>query len=155
MDSYRQGFRHGGVGEVNPFRNPVKDPLGDRDILCEGAVTPVFIAGHAEDPPLLAQVDLSSPAVPAVTAGNRGIECHTFTDFPCVHLVPELRDHTGGFVAHDDGGNSTAGGAVHSVDIASADAACLDVDKDVRRADPRFGDVAMLQVAISLQYQSF
>ena len=49
MHRDRDGFDHGGVLERQGLRQPVKDILGYRDVLGEGAIPAVIAAGYPQD----------------------------------------------------------------------------------------------------------
>ena len=53
-----------------------------------------------------------------------------------------------GFVAHHDGRPAASGGPVHAVDVAAADAAGLDADQHVARANLRLGEILQLELAV-------
>ena len=54
----------------------------------------------------------------------------------------------GGLVAHDDGRNAPAGGAVVAVNVAAADAAGGDADEDLVGAGAREGQVRDFEMVV-------
>jgi len=125
------GFGEGGVLEGEVVRDAVEDACGEGDFLGEAAVAAVVGAGYAEDFSIRAEVDVSCQAGGAFAAEFGGVEGDAIADVPAGDVVADGGDGSGGFVAHDDGGDAAAGEAVHAVDVAAADAAGAEVDEDL------------------------
>ncbi len=142
MQGDRYRLDHGGVFEGHAGGERVQNVLRDGDELGECAVLAVVGAGDAEHASVFAQVHCSAAARFALATENRGIESDPIADVRSGDFRTDFGYDAGRFVAHDDGWDASAAGAVVAVDIATADAAGGDADEDVGWADGgpiRFG----------------
>lgn len=149
------GFDHCGLCERDIVRETIEDSLRDGDVFCEGAVLAVFVAGDAEDAAVVTEVDVGATAEEAVATVDGGVESYSVTGFPLGDRVADLFDDAGGFVAHDYRGLTSTRAAVDAVDVAAADAACLDADQHFIIVDRRLGHVLVFKTVVFGQNEGF
>ena len=113
----------------------IDDPRRDRDVLSEGAVTPVIATRNTQHLAAIAKVHLSLATKPAAPAVDRRIKGHAFTGLQPLYLISQSFNSPCGFMAHDERRDAPAGAAVISVNVAPADAACPDPYQNVARPD--------------------
>src|SRR2546421_6299201 len=130
MDRDGDGFEHRGFGEGKIVRQTIKDSRGDGDEFGESSGAAIIAAGNAEDLATVAKIYVAATAVGTFAAVNGGIEGDAVSGREVFYGAADSGDDSGGFVAHDDGRDAAAGGAVVTVDIAAADAASGDADED-------------------------
>jgi len=150
-----EGFGHGGVGERDAVGQAIEDAGWNRDILGKSTVLAVFGAGDAEDAAVGAEIDEVGGAEGAIAARYCGIEGCAIADSPAGDIGAEAGDSTGGFVAHDDRGESPAGGAVCTVDVRAANAAGTDTYEHLARAWGGVGDVGVVEAAGGFEDEGF
>ncbi len=133
----------------------IEDAFGDSDVFGECAVAPVVPAGDADDLAVVAEVDFAAPAESARPAIDGGIEGDTVAGLELCYAGACRGDQAGSFMAHDDGWNAAAGGAVVAVDIAAADAAGGNADQDFAGTRFGLGEIGKFELQILFQEQGF
>ena len=139
------------IGGVYPSTEPeacIEEPGVDIAVVGEGEETIVEL-----DAALVAQVDLSATAETTPAAVDHRIECYAIAWLPTSHPAADLCNHAGRFVSHDHRGPAAARAPVHPVNVAAADAACLDVDKQVVRSKAGTGNVLDFEPVVCCQHQ--
>ncbi len=128
----RDGNRleHGCFGEGKLVWKSMNDAGGNGDILGKRAGATVVAAGNAEDLAMVAEVYMAAKAVFAGATVDSGVEGDAVTFGESGNVLAYGGDASGGFVAHYDGRNAPAGGAVVAVNIAAADATGGYLDQD-------------------------
>ena len=142
------GFEHRGFGERKIVWQAMHDAGRDDYVFGECAGAAVVAAGDAEDLAIVAEIDVAAAAVGAFAAEDGGVEGDALADFEGGDAGAESGDEAGGFVAHHEWGNTTAGGPVEAVDVAAADAAGGDLDEDFVGGGRGFGSVGDFEVVV-------
>jgi hypothetical protein len=151
MEGNGYGLHHRGMVEGHAFGESIENSLRNGNVFGVGSMLPIVRAGYSEYAALIAEVDVSASAEPAFSAVDGRIEGDPLADFPIEHSRPDPIDHPGPFVPHDDRRNAATGTAIHPVDIAPADSAGVDADKDFVIGDGRNGDVDELKLVVGMQ----
>ena len=127
----RDGKRlhQGRVLEGQAFREAVEDAFRHGDEFRKCAVLPVILAGDAQHSPVIAEVDLATPAVITDAAVDGGVERDPVARVPVLHRGADLVDDPGRLVPHDDGRPTSPGAAIHPMHVAAADANGFDRDE--------------------------
>jgi len=149
------GLEHGCFGEGKLVWKAMNDAGGNDDILGKCAGAAVVAAGNAEDLAMIAEIYVAAKAVLASAAIDGGVEGDAVAFGESGDVLACGGDAPGGFVAHYDGGNAAAGGAVVAVDIAAADAARGDLDQDFIGQWRGLGEIGDFQVLVFGEEKSF
>ena len=142
------GLEHCGFGERKVFGQAMDDARGDDDVFGESAGAAVVAAGDAEDLPVVAEIDVTATAVGASAAEDGGVEGDALADFECGDGGAESGNEPGGFVSHDEWGDSAASATVEAVDVAAADAASGGLNEDFVGGGRWFGSVGDFEVIV-------
>jgi hypothetical protein len=148
VESDGYGFEHGGVGEREGVGQVVGDAGGDGEVLGEGAGAAELGAGDSDDLAVVAEVDLACAAEGAGSAEDGGVEGDTVAGGEGGDGGADGGDGSGGFVAHDDGWDAPAGGAVEAVNVGAADAAGGDLDKELVGRGSGGGEIGEFEVVV-------
>jgi hypothetical protein len=122
----------GAVLEGNGFRERQDTRGRDNDPLGEGAV-----AGHAEDPRLGAQAEMTAPTGVAAAAGLAREQQHPVADLDAGDALPHRIHDAGALVAHDHRKRGQGELAVGGVEVGTAEA--CGPNRDAYLAGPRDG----------------
>ena len=107
------------------------------NILGEGSVVAVIVAGNSQHTPLLAQIDA------ALAAGIAGAAIEGRVEGDAIGLAPSLDtrartgDHARGFMAHDDRRLPSAGRTIETMNVTATDTTGFHPDENI--AGPEFG----------------
>src|SRR5579872_3914225 len=101
----------------------VDDPCRHGDIFSECAHAAEQRRGDSDDLAMIAEVDLATTAVEAVSAIDRGVKGDTIAHAKVGDILSNGFDNTGSLVPHDDRRDAPARASIEAVHIASADAA--------------------------------
>ena len=124
-------FRERCLDEIESLGHGVDDPLRHDHIFGEGARAAVFGAGDAEDPAVVAEIDIAPAAVKAFAAVFGRIERYAVSGPEARDALADGGDFSRGLMAHDDRRPAPSGGAVHPVDVGAADRGGPDPHEDV------------------------
>jgi len=155
MDGDGDGFEHGGFGERKIVRQPIKDSRGNGDEFGESSGAAIIAAGNAEDLSAVAKIYVATAAVGTFSAVDGGIEGDAVTGRESFYGAADSGDDTGGFVAHNDGRDAAAGGAVVAVNVAATNAASGDADEDFVWRGSRRGEIGELEILVAGEKESF
>jgi hypothetical protein len=149
------GLEHGCFGEGKLVWKAMNDAGGDDDVLGKCASATVVAAGNAEDLAMVTEIYMAAKAVFAGAAVDGGVEGDALAFGESGNVLANGGDASGGFVAHYDGRNAAAGGAVVAVDIAAADAAGGYLDQYFIGKRGGLGEIGDFQVLVFGEEKSF
>src|SRR5205814_6368326 len=115
----------------------------------ESSGAAIIAAGNAEDLATVAKIYVAATAVGTFATVDGGIEGDAVTGRESFYGGADSGDDSGGFVAHDDGRDAAAGGAVVAVNVAAADAASGDADEDFVRRRRGRGESGELEILVA------
>ena len=148
MNGDRDGLNHGRFGKAQRVRQAVKNARRHRNQFGKGSVAAELAAGDAQHLAVIAKIDFAARAEIALAAGDGGIERHPVAGRPALHIRAHLFDHAGRFVAHHDGRDAAAGGAVESMHVGTADPTGLHADQHVVSGDRRFRHLLITELHV-------
>src|SRR5207253_1708726 len=148
VDRYGYRFQHGRLGKRKTVRQAIHNSLRNDDVFGERSSATVVGAGNSEDAAVVAEIDFTTNAIPAGSARNCGIEGDAIAFGPAGYLWSSFRDAAGSFMAHHDGRNAAARGAVVTVHITAANAARRHFDQNFAGPRSWVGEIGNLQVTI-------
>src|SRR5204862_4189032 len=135
-------FQHGCFGKRKAVRQAINNSLRNDDIFGEGSRATVVGAGNSEDAAVVAEIDFSTSAIAAVSAGNCGIEGDAIAFGPAGYLRSDSRDVAGSFMAHHDGRNAAAGGTIIAVHVTATNTARRHFDQNLGGSRTWVGNVS-------------
>jgi len=155
VDCDGDGFEHRSFGERKIVRQAIEDSRGDGDELGESSGATIVGARDAEDLATIAKIYVAAAAVGTFAAVNGGIEGDTIAGRKSFYRSADGGDDTGGFVAHDDGRDAAARGAVVTVNVAAADAASGDADENLVGRRRWRGEIGELEILVAREEKGF
>ncbi len=155
VDGDGERLDHGGFFERDCCGKGVEYAGRHNYEIGEGSGAAELGSRHAENFAMTAKINKSFAAVFALAAVNGGVESDAVAFLEVAYGGADGFDAAGGFVAHDKRRNAAAGTAVVTMDVAAADAAGFDADKDFVWGWLRNGEVGHFQLAVFGEQQSF
>jgi hypothetical protein len=131
---------------------PVENAFGYSDKLRESPMLPVIVAGHTQDTPAVAKIDLSGAAIFALSAIDGGVERDSISSGPLLHACASAHDNAGGLVSHDNRRLAPAGAAIEAVDVTATDTASFYRNQDFPCPWFRGRHILIDQVLVCFQY---
>ena len=133
----------------------VDDSRRNGNKLCKSPGPAIVGARNSQNLPVVAEIYFSAPAVAASATVDCRIERDSISFRKSRHSRPDRGDFSGCLVAHDDGGNAPARGAVVAVNVAPADPASGHTHQDFVRLGPWHGQISHFQMLILRKQESF
>jgi hypothetical protein len=144
-------FEHGSLRKRKAVGQAVHNARRDGHIFCKRTSAAILRARDTEHLPIVAEIDFTATAGRARAAVHGRIERDSITCGKIRNAVSERGDGSGAFVAHNNGRNATAGGAVVAVNITAANAAGGYADENFAGLGLRFGKFGHFELHISCE----
>jgi hypothetical protein len=131
MNCNRNRFDHGGMFERQGVWDFVDDVLGNGYELSKCALTAKLVAGDAKNLAIFAEIDCSGSAIAASPTRYSRIKSHAVPFAEANDGNSDLDDDPGRFMPHYQWRDASARTAVESMNIATADAARLNLNQQI------------------------